>query len=157
MKKLTFLFSCLLFTFSCSQNPKTIGDLKEEEAKTEVKEKSPEEIKRAALRKQVMDVHDDAMAKMSQLYDLEINLKNTVDSLDKPELEKTKTTISALQKANKDMMAWMGQYKDPKPEVEMDSVEKYFAEQMILIKEVKHLTDSSIAQANQLLEEWREE
>ena len=103
------------------------------------------------LKAEVMSVHDDAMAKMGELYNLEIAIKEATDSTDVDELALAETRIRLLQKANREMMDWMKQYQEPESKNEKE-IKDFYSEQMASILKVKVLTDSSIVLANQFLE-----
>lgn len=58
----------------------------------------------------VMEIHDIAMAKMSKMGNLRIQLGNMRDTLNP--VAEIDTAIWDLQTAHDEMMNWMGQYKD---------------------------------------------
>ena len=137
MKKLAFLFmSCLLLFTSCKEE-------KKDNAPTQMEE--------------VMAVHNEAMDKMGKLGKLVGQLKPTVDSLgtNSPEAK----AMSDLQEANKAMMDWMQNFGTRfEPEEIMEGKElseekkKWLNEEEAEIKEVKEKINSSITNAEALLE-----
>lgn len=104
------------------------------------------------MRKAVMDIHDDAMAKYGAFTELEVQISAAVDSTNQGELKEATQTIIALRKADENMMAWMRQFKDPLRTTVLDSVKRYFNTQLISIQAVKEETDTSIKKAKTLLE-----
>jgi hypothetical protein len=144
IKNISLFSFCWILLVGCgSENPKT-------NETTEVKLSSADSLKQA-LKDEVMVVHDDAMAKMGMLYDLEIAVKNATDSTQIESVEQAEEIIGKLQISNKDMMDWMRQYKDPEFEDE-NKLKQYFKSQMASITKVKVNTDSSIFQADEFLE-----
>ena len=138
----------VLSLFSCQS-----ADQKESNGSdSEVVALSPTDSVKAKLRAEVMEIHDDAMAKMSKLYDLEISLKNAVDSTSAEDMKLVAERIMLLQKANNEMMSWMKQYKDPKEEKNLEEIKSFFTTQLTSISAVKVLTDSSIMLAEERLE-----
>ena len=119
------------------------------------KKTSEEEEKRAALKKEVMDIHDYAMAKMGTLHDMEMKLLAATDSTNEEQMTMAASKINALQKADKDMMDWMRQYKAPTKEMPFEEVEKYLSVQKEMIQKVKEDTDKSIEEAKALLEQLK--
>lgn len=101
------------------------------------------------LAAEVMEIHDIAMAKMTHMYELKLQLK---------ELERTKGTtpatsaaIADLQEAHKGMMQWMRAYKAPQTEAEIAQAEPYLLEEKVKIQAVADDIDKSIKTAEQLL------
>lgn len=106
---------------------------------------------REELKKEVMDVHDYAMAKMGTLHDLESKISAAVDTANEAQMKDAASKINALRKADEDMMDWMRQYKEPKESLEYEKMVLYFNEQKVLIEQVKVDTDKSIAGAEEFL------
>ncbi|MGB0525921.1 MAG: hypothetical protein ACPGJS_23275 [Flammeovirgaceae bacterium] len=107
------------------------------------------------LKKEVMDIHDYAMAKMGTLHDLEMKINAAVDSTNEKQMKLAASAINALVKADEDMMDWMRQYKEPDDVMKYEEMVKYFAVQKEMIQKVKEDTDKSIADANKLLESMK--
>ncbi|ASV30470.1 hypothetical protein [Maribacter cobaltidurans] len=137
MKKyLIPILSCLVLFISC---------------KEEKKEKAPTQME------QVMAIHDEVMPKMGQLGKLVGQLKPMADSLgaDSPEAK----AMRDLQDANKAMMDWMQNFGNRfEPEEIMEGKElseekkQWLDEEEVEVKEVKEKINSSIANAEALLE-----
>ena len=141
MKKI-LIFSLLTTVFfwgACNKN----------DSASKVKESKTDE--RAVLRKEVMDIHDYAMAKLGMLTEMELKITEAVDSTSQEELQEATVNIRALRQADEDMMDWMRQYKDPLETTALDSVKRYFDEQKISIQKVKEDTDNSLEQAKSFL------
>lgn len=101
------------------------------------------------LAAEVMEIHDIAMAKMTHMYELRIQLK---------ELEKssgatpaTSAAITHLQDAHKAMMQWMRAYKAPQTEQEFERAEPYLQGEKVKIERVADDIGKSIKAAEQLL------
>ena len=139
MKKL----ACLLllgFIFTACQS----GDAKQENSEAT----SEEDKLRTTLRAEVMEIHDDAMAKMTTLYELETSIKSLVDSASTEDLKNAEEKIVKLKTAHDDMMTWMKQFKDPKKDMPVEEVKNYFSEQLLSIQKVQTATNTSISEAN---------
>ena len=135
-------------------------------------DKSKEEVQKA--KDSVMAAHDDAMAKMEKMHELQNKLKALIaqktvaENADTPERSasldaevkiqevnldsaKIQQLILALGDADKAMMDWMKQYEDPSEDMSAEEQKKYFAEQQKLIDKVVEMTNSSIANSEDLL------
>jgi prefoldin subunit 5 len=67
-----------------------------------------------ALDREVMKIHDEAMAKMDEIYKLKQDLKKQIEEAPAMAAEKKaeiEMTIAKLDSANDGMMNWMHQYK----------------------------------------------
>lgn len=101
------------------------------------------------LAKEVMAIHDLAMAKVTDMYELKLQLLE----LEKQE-GKTAAVSSAiddLQKALSGMMRWMREYKHPQTEKELETAESYLLEEKVKITGVGEAIDGSITEAEKLL------
>ena len=137
MKKLVLLFiSCLFIFISC---------------KKEKKEKATTQME------QVMVIHNEVMPKMGQLGKLVGQLKPMADSLgtDSPEAK----AMRDLQEANQAMMDWMQNFGDKFEHEEImegkelsEEKKQWLNEEEVKVKEVKEKINSSIANAEALLE-----
>jgi hypothetical protein len=94
-----------------------------------------------------MYIHDEAMANMSALVKLKRKISNN------PALPETEASeaISLLDKADKQMMLWMRNFKKP-TEVNESSI-SYLDKQIAEIKEVADKIDLAISTAQKLLDE----
>ncbi len=98
-----------------------------------------------ALADEVMAIHDVAMAKMTHMHELKLQLK---------ELEKsTETTaaITGLEHAHRGMMQWMREYKIPRTAEEWAQARPYLLEEKSKIEAVADAINTSIQEAEKLL------
>ena len=104
------------------------------------------------LRDRIIEIHDDAMAKIGNIYHLEQQLQ-ALTELSETQTIAVREAIENLQVADKMMFDWMRQYQtlavDDTFQVEND----YRKTQLKLITTVKTLTDTSIQNAEDLLGE----
>ena len=135
MKRLKPLFLYLLFPFLLFM--------------TSCSDEQAEENER--LRNKIIEVHDDAMAKIGTMYLLEKKLK-PLKNKDTAHNKLASETIDNLQLANKMMFDWMHQYQTLAVDDNLRIDNEYRREQLELITEVKVLTDTSIKTAEDLLE-----
>ena len=101
------------------------------------------------LATEVIAIHDEAMAKMTHMHELKLQLRDT-EKTSGPSTETT-AAIEALQHAHKEMMNWMHQYKVPKSETEPQSVKEYLLEEKVKIQKVSDDINESINRAEKLL------
>ena len=127
-----FLYSILLLTLaSCSTQQKEIDQAEQ----------------------QLMQVHDDGMAKMDELMSLEVKLKAVSDSSANENIKATASEkIIQLKKADESMMVWMRNYKKPGEKEKEEVALKYFKEEFVKMKEIKIQMDSSIQSAKNFLQ-----
>lgn len=101
------------------------------------------------LADEVMAIHDEAMAKMTHMHELKLQLK---DLQEKQGASKEITAaIEDLQSAHKGMMQWMRGYKAPKTEQELANAEAYLLQEKEKIKDVSEAINSSIAVSEKIL------
>lgn len=101
------------------------------------------------LADEVMAIHDEAMAKMTHMHELKLQLK---DLQEKQGASKEITAaIEDLQSAHKGMMQWMREYKAPKTEQELANAEAYLLQEKEKIKDVSEAINSSIAVSEKIL------
>ncbi|GAB3199521.1 succinate dehydrogenase flavin-adding protein (antitoxin of CptAB toxin-antitoxin module) [Pontibacter aydingkolensis] len=109
---------------------------------------SPKEQKEA-LEERVLAVHDTAMAKMGNIYKLRKGLRTLRDTLetqqaDSVTLNNLQTQIQLLNRADEAMMGWMRQYKTPAEDMPNEQVINYLQQELVKIKQVQTLMDSTI-------------
>lgn len=103
-----------------------------------------------ALADKVMEIHDIAMAKMTHMHELKLQLKDVAaKNGSTPEID---SAINNLSQAHKKMMMWMREYKAPKSEDELTTAKPYLLEEKTKIQAVSDAINSSIAEAEQLLQ-----
>lgn len=100
--------------------------------------------------KEIMKLHDEAMANSANLLNLknDINLKSdsVIDITIKDSLQ---GIAFKLKKADKMMLDWMHQYKSPN--LNSDTAVKYLMNQLVKIKAVHEITFESIKEAKTIL------
>ncbi len=103
-----------------------------------------------ALYDQVMDIHDEVMPKMEDIYKLKSQLQEQIAN--SPDLviekkESMETMILQLDSANKAMMIWMRQFNPP-DSVDEEQGRAYLEEQMEKVKKVKEDMLTAIERAS---------
>ncbi|NNF32925.1 MAG: hypothetical protein HKN68_02390 [Saprospiraceae bacterium] len=113
------------------------------------------EVTKRADFKEVMQVHDEAMARMGEIHDM----KKQVESWAETASDSTFITVSydiikKLEMADEGMMSWMAEFKIPDggPENEMKS---YFAAEQIKVDKVSEDIDRAINNALKFLEDHK--
>jgi hypothetical protein len=91
------------------------------------------------LYNQVMDIHDEVMPKMEDLYnkkkDLQALLNNSPSAADKKKFE---TRIAEIDSANKLMEDWMHEFNPPDTaSVDKEQIRAYLESEMVKVKRVK--------------------
>ncbi|MGV3642452.1 MAG: hypothetical protein ACO1NZ_18150 [Adhaeribacter sp.] len=135
MNKRNLIFLCLMLLGACQQKPTE---------KQQVQE----------LETQVLAVHDEAMAKMDQVFILRQNLKKLRDSLgttatDTLLLQNLEQHIRLLQQADDNMMKWMHWYKKPEDTLPEGEAKSYLRQQLLKIEQVQKTMDSTLTAARQ--------
>lgn len=103
-----------------------------------------------ALYNQAMDVHDEVMPKLEDIYklkkDLQEQIANTPDMVveRKQQLE---AIISNLDSANNAMMEWMHKFNPLPDSVDQEKAREYLESEIERIKKVKELMNESIEKA----------
>ncbi len=132
MKKIVGLFILMLFIFACN-----------EEKKKNNAEK---------LNDDIMRMHDEAMSKSSYVLKLKGKVNVLLDSVNIPFNRDTLQQLSSnLFKADRLMLDWMHQYKEPN--LKSDTAERYLQKQLEMIEEVHDITFKSINSAERILNE----
>lgn len=103
-----------------------------------------------ALYNQVMDIHDEVMPKMEDIYKLKKGfLEDIANSPDMPADKKKElqSLISALDSANNAMMDWMHHF-NPRPDsTDQEAAREYLETEMERIKKVRDLTNETLEKA----------
>jgi hypothetical protein len=132
MKRIIGLLVLLLFIFACR-----------EQKKNSVAEK---------LNDDIMKIHDDAMSKSAYVLKLKGKVNVLLDSVNIPFDRDTLQQLSSdLYKADRLMLDWMHQYKEP--DLKSDTAERYLQKQLDMITEVHEITFKSIQSAERILYE----
>lgn len=98
---------------------------------------------------QVMDIHDEVMPKMNDLYKLKKHLKDSIASTpDMPseQKEKFEQTILLLDSAGNSMMVWMRQFNPP-DQKDKEAFRKYMESELVKVEEMKEYVLSAIEKA----------
>ncbi|MEZ4884126.1 MAG: hypothetical protein R3E32_05240 [Chitinophagales bacterium] len=144
---LLLLFSSFVFLFGCN------GDAAKtpSEPISQVKE----------LQKEVMKIHDEAMAKMDLIYRLKKQVSSLADSLMKNDPSLTPKAkigfneyIISLEAADESMMNWMRNYKAPKDKSEEEAM-AYLQDQMQKIEKVKKEMNEAITGAEEFVKKYQ--
>ena len=114
-----------------------------------------EQLKRKE--KEVMDLHDHAMAKMDAIYN-EIahlrELEKTVAEDSSRQAKDTKATIlsgiAQLTQADNAMMDWMAAYQPPDQESDFQTTMEYLHQEEAKIKAVDQAIDASLANGKKI-------
>lgn len=101
------------------------------------------------LAKEVMDIHDEAMAKMTHMHELRLQLQEVEKKSGKSDA--ITSAINSLKSAHKGMMEWMHEYKAPKTDEEFNNATDYLLQEKIKIEEVSDAINMSIENAEKLL------
>jgi len=132
MKKTVGILVLLLFIFACR-----------EQKKNSVAEK---------LNDDIMKIHDEAMSKSAYVLKLKGKVNVLLDSVNIPFDRDTLQQLSSdLYEADRLMLDWMHQYKEP--DLKSDTAERYLQKQFDMITEVHEITFKSIQSAERILYE----
>jgi hypothetical protein len=104
-----------------------------------------------ALRNQITEVHDEAMAQIGYMFELETRLKELQPGPNLP-AERLARGIDALQQANRDMFSWMNQYQTLFVADDLGLDNTYRRQQLEMIRAISRVTDAAIIDAEQILE-----
>ena len=100
---------------------------------------------------EVMKVHDEAMARMGEIYELKRSLSETLESSqDSLHINKVNAIIEKLEYADEGMMDWMASFRIPENEDE-ESLKLYFLSEQKAVNTVSKNINSAIEQANDFL------
>lgn len=95
--------------------------------------------KEKSLYDQVMDIHDEVMPKMNDIYKMRKALKdslaNTPDMSEKTKQEITQTILT-LDSAGNSMMVWMREFNPPDQKDE-EAFKKYMESELVKVKKMR--------------------
>ena len=103
-----------------------------------------------ALYNQVMDVHDEVMPKMEDIYKLKKDLQEQIATTPDMVVERKQqleAMISNLDSANNAMMDWMHKFNPLPDSVDQEKAREYLESEIERIKKVKELMNESIEKA----------
>ena len=103
----------------------------------------------SALAKEVMDIHDEAMAKMTHMHELRLQLEESEKKSGRT--SQTTAAIGSLKSAHKGMMEWMRNYQTPEPGAESAAARDYLLQEKVKIEEVSRAINESIENAEKLI------
>ena len=108
--------------------------------------------------KEVIEMHDTAMAKMDRLYELRKQLKSELDietadtnALNPERIQHLQMLISDLKTADEGMMEWMRAFEIPKQDQNKEDALAYLKTEMDKIQSVNLMMDKSISAAEDAL------
>ena len=108
-----------------------------------------------ALYDQVMDIHDEVMPKMQDLYSLKLELLEKIaQSPNMPvyKKEELQQTIAALDSTSNAMMEWMHNFNPLPDSTNQEAAREYLESEMESIKKVRSLTNETIERAKEMKE-----
>ena len=148
MKSITIILFSVLLLSACA---KPAGHSEADQDSSSTDGANPNE----ALYSQVMDVHDEVMPKMEDIYklkkDLQDQIANTPDMVveRKQQLERV---ISNLDSANNAMMDWMHKFNPLPDSTNQEKVRDYLESEMERVKKVRNLMNESIEKAKESID-----
>lgn len=137
-----FIAVLFVFLFACTSESK--------------KEKEPELSEREMLYKEVMEIHDAVMPKMSDINRVKRKLKDHLeeDAINDDSLKsKMNANIDELIAAENSMMDWMKDFKAPKKDDPDQQVIDYLNEEKIKISRVSDQMLSSLENSTKLMDQ----
>lgn len=106
-------------------------------------------VNNRALAEEVMAIHDEAMARMTEMHELRVQLEERAGGGDpEPQIA---AAIEALQQAHRRMMAWMRDYRPPQTDEALLEAEDYLLDERQKIQLVSDAIAASIDEAQRLL------
>lgn len=113
------------------------------------------------LEANVMAIHDDAMARMGDIYKLRRTFRSLRDTLatqqaDSATLQALQRQIEELNQADEVMMAWMRQYSAPDT-LQPEQATAYLQQELQKIERVQTIMDSTIAAAQQKYQQYEQQ
>ncbi len=108
------------------------------------------------LQKEVMEIHDAVMPKMSDLNRVKRKLKDFIEtntSFSEPEKEKINITIDEIISAENAMMDWMKAYKAPKASDPPEKVKEYLKDEKTRITDVNDQMLQTLKNGESLLKQ----
>lgn len=134
----------LLVTIGCSKSSESTDH--------DAHDMESEESPNTALYDQVMEIHDELMPKMEEIYTLKKELQEEIAKTPeiiaekKQELEKT---ILYLDSANNAMMDWMHKFNPLPDSVDQEAAREYLETEMEKIRKVKDIMAEAIEKAEE--------
>ena len=105
--------------------------------------------------KEVMRVHDEAMARMGEIYELKRQIQELKEELtDTIMVELSEKLISSLDEADEGMMNWMAKFRIPEDKGDVQ-IKSYFIEEQKKVDIVNKDIAESIAEAKKFVEKHK--
>lgn len=89
------------------------------------------------LYNQVMDIHDEVMPKMEDLYNMKKDLQTKLESAPAAEKADLEQRIAQIDSASNLMMDWMHEFDPPADTVDQEQARAYLEGEMEKVKRVK--------------------
>ncbi len=108
-----------------------------------------------ALYDQVMDIHDEVMPKMEDLYKMKKDLQDKIASTPDMVVEQKKeleSMISNLDSASNAMMGWMHEFNPLPDSTDQEAAREYLENEMERIKKVRDQTNETLEKAKSIIE-----
>lgn len=160
------LISCLFFALLVFLNT-ACGEKQEEKKEVVVVEKpEPEEVIEkdetkeniALVYREVMEIHDVSMAKMSEVRSLSRQLNDSIEHTNVNPMEQEEVInryrnhLKELKQAEQEMLQWMRQFdKDAKSATGKDEKLSYFKKEKEKIKEIDQHVNEALVSAREIL------
>lgn len=92
-----------------------------------------------ALYDEVMDIHDEVMPKMNDLYKAKTSMQTRLElpGVSDTEREQIKQTIARIDSASEGMMVWMRQFDPLHDSVGEDKARAYLEKELVKVKAVR--------------------
>ncbi len=143
MKCILSVLALVLIMASCGKTSEHSGNGHDSDANAD---DSPNE----ALYNQAMEVHDEVMPKMEDIYQLKMNLQEQIANTPDMVVERKKQLeqiISNLDSANNAMMDWMHKFNPLPDSTDQELAREYLESEIERVKKVKELMIESIEKA----------
>ena len=143
MKSILSILALVLTMVYCGKTSEHSGNGHDSDATAD---DSPNE----ALYNQAMEVHDEVMPKMEDIYQLKRNLQEQIANTPDMVVERKKQLeqiISNLDSANNAMMDWMHKFNPLPDSTDQELAREYLESEIERVKKVKELMVESIQKA----------
>lgn len=122
---------------------------------------SSEATQQEELEANVMAIHDDAMARMGDIYKLRRNFRSLRDTLaiqqtDSATLQALQQQIDELNQADEVMMVWMRNYSAP-DSLQPEQATVYLQQELQKIERVQTVMDSTIQAAQNKYQQYEQQ
>ena len=122
---------------------------------------SREATQQEELEANVMAIHDDAMARMGDIYKLRRNFRSLRDTLaaqqtDSATLQALQQQIDELNQADEVMMVWMRNYSAP-DSLQPEQATVYLQQELQKIERVQTVMDSTIQAARKTYQQYEQQ